>query len=176
MKIAVGSKNPAKIRAAQIVVDKLFPTAKIKVKGIEVLSGVSSQPKSDQEAITGAINRARNTMQKTKADFAIGMEGGVHKIGKHWFECGWIAVIDKNGNLGLGSSARYQVSKKIAKLIYGGQELGQIVDNLTGQKDVKDREGAMGVVTSGHLPRDIAYSHGIFFAFAPFISDRKFWD
>ena len=29
----------------------------------------------------------------------IGLEGGVNKIGDKWFECGWIAVIDKDVRL-----------------------------------------------------------------------------
>ena len=110
MLIAVGSKNPAKIKAAKIVVKKLFPGAK--VLAVDAPSKVSSQPKSDEEAIKGATNRAKYAKIQTNADYAIGMEGGVHKIGKKWFECGWIAIIDKNGKWGIGSSGRYEVSKK----------------------------------------------------------------
>ena len=176
MKIVVGSTNPAKIKAAQIVINKLFPEHKVKLKGVEVESGVDSQPKSDQEAMDGAINRAKAALQKTNADFAIGMEGGIHKIGKHWFECGWIAVVDKNGNLGLGSSGRWKVSKKIANELLAGRELAEVIEILTGDTGANLREGIMGKITNGHLPRDLAYSHGIIFAFAPFISDSRYWD
>jgi non-canonical (house-cleaning) NTP pyrophosphatase len=34
----------------------------------------------------------------------------------------------------------------------------------------------MGEITNGHLTRDIAYSHGVWFAFAPFISPRQYWE
>jgi len=99
MKIAVGSENPAKLEAAKIVVKKLF--SKAKVLAVKVNSGVDAQPKSDKETILGAINRAKIALKRAKADFGIGMEGGIHKIGKSWFECGWIAVVDKNGKIGL---------------------------------------------------------------------------
>jgi len=174
MLIAVGSKNPAKIKAAKIVVKKLFPGAK--VLAVDAPSKVSSQPKSDEEAIKGATNRAKYAKIQTNADYAIGMEGGVHKIGKKWFECGWIAIIDKNGKWGIGSSGRYEVSKKLAEKIYSGKELGEVIDEITGRENVRNFEGAMGLITNGHLPRSKAYSHGILFAFAPFISDKKFWD
>ena len=63
MKIAVGSKNSAKLKAARTVVNKIFPRDKIKVIAVEVDSGVSKQPKSDDEAIKGAINRAKKPLK-----------------------------------------------------------------------------------------------------------------
>lgn len=174
MKIAVGSTNPAKLKAARLTVKKLFPKAKI--ISVDVNSGVNAQPKSDEESIKGAINRAKNALKKTNSDFAIGMEGGMHKIGKNYFESGWIAVVDKNGRVGLGSSARWQVSKKISTPLLKGKELAEVINKLTSREDVHIKEGVMGLITNGHLPRHISYSHGILFAFAPFISDPVFWD
>lgn len=173
MLIAVGSTNPAKIKAAKLVVKKIFPKAK--VEAVDVSSGVSSQPKTDEESIKGAINRAKKALKNTNADYGIGMEGGLNKIGKNHFESGWIAVVDKKGNIGLGSSARWQVSGKISKALLEGKELAEVVNTMTGREDVHTKEGIMGLITSGHLPRHIAYTHGIIFAFAPFLSDKKYW-
>ncbi|MCR4324097.1 MAG: inosine/xanthosine triphosphatase [Candidatus Curtissbacteria bacterium] len=174
MIIAVGSKNPTKIKAVKVVVNKLFPGAK--VESVDVKSGVSDQPKTDEETMKGAITRAKNAQKATNADFGIGLEGGMHKIGKDWFECGWIAIVDKNGKIGIGSSSRWQVSKKISKPLLKGQELADVVNELTGRDDVHVKEGIMGLITKNHLPRYKAYSHGIIFAFAPFISNPIFWD
>lgn len=174
MKIVVGSLNKAKIRAAQLAVDKVFPGEK--VTAIEVPSGVSNQPKTEKETMKGALNRAKNALKKTKADIAIGMEGGFSKIGKKWFECGWIAVVDKEGKIGLGSSARYELSSKIINELLIGKELKDVMNRLTKRNDIHYTQGAMGVLTDGHLQRDEAYMHGILFAFAPFLSDSKFWD
>lgn len=175
MLIAVGSKNPAKLRAARMAVSKIFSGAR--VVGVEVESGISVQPMSDEEAIKGAINRAKSAIRKVRgATYGIGMEGGIQKIGRRWFDCGWIAVVDKNGKVGLGSSGRFQVADRIMKRVLKGEELGISFDQLTGVKNTKHKEGAMGIITNGKLPRATAYSHGILFAFAPFISDKKFWD
>lgn len=173
MKIAVGSTNKAKLEAAKLAILKIFPKAK--VVGVSVVSGVSDQPKSDKESIEGAVNRARSAQKKTKADFGIGMEGGIQKIGSNWFESGWIAVVDKNGNLGLGSSARFEMSAKLTKELLSGKELRDVMNQMTNRIDVHETDGAMGVLTAGHLKRAEAYSHGIIFAFAPFLSDEKFW-
>jgi len=174
MKIVVGSENPSKLRAAQMVINKLFPGEKVET--MKASSGVSEQPKTDEEALTGAINRAKFVHDQSQADYSIGMEGGLQKIGERWFECGWVAIVNKDGELGLGSSARFQASGKLIKEILAGKEMGVVIDEITGEKDIKEREGAMGVVSAGHLPRDLCYSHGVWFAFGPFISDRQFWD
>lgn len=174
MNIAVGSINPSKLKAAKIVIKKIFPKAQI--IALDVKSQVDNQPKSDDESIRGAVNRAKAALKKSGADFAIGMEGGMHKIGKDWFESGWIAVVDKKGRVGLGSSARWQVSQKISTPLLKGKELAEVINELTNRGDVHIKEGVMGLITNGHLPRYISYSHGILFAFAPFISDPKFWD
>lgn len=174
MKIVIGSTNPAKLKAAKIAVKKIFPKAK--VQGIKVDSGVDNQPKSDEETIAGAINRAKKALRKSKADFGIGMEGGFNKIGKRHFECGWVAVVDKNGKIGLGSSARFELSKKIIDQISHRKELANVINEFTGRGDAHEKEGMMGLITNKRLPRATAYSHGVIFAFAPFISDPKYWD
>jgi len=93
----------------------------------QVASGVSAQPMSDEESIEGATNRAKASLAATpSADFGVGMEGGIHKLGDKWYECGWIAVIDKKGTIGIGSSARFELSGKIMKEILAGKELATV--------------------------------------------------
>jgi inosine/xanthosine triphosphatase len=174
VKIVVGSTNQAKLKAAQIAVGKLFP--EVEVKSVKVDSGVGDQPTSDKEAIEGAVNRAKKAQEKANADFGIGMEGGFNKVGKHYFECGWVAVVDKRNKIGLGSSARFELSRKIIKQLCLRKELADVINNFTGRRNANEKEGMMGLVTNKHLPRATAYSHGVLFAFAPFISDPKFWD
>lgn len=177
MLIAVGSKNPAKINAAKIAFKKVFPKEKLKIVGVNAESKVSDQPMSDRESVRGAINRAKAALRAVKkADFGVGMEGGVHKIGKNWFESGWIAIINKESRLGLGTSARWQMSSKIMSRLNSKNELAHIFEEIAGVKNAKDVGGVMSLVTKKHLPRDIAYSHGVIFALAPFFSDQEFWD
>jgi inosine/xanthosine triphosphatase len=177
MIIAVGSTSPAKISAAKIGFGKVFPNVKITVRGVNARSGISAQPMSDKESIRGALNRAKAALKLVKnADYAVGMEGGAHRVGKNWFESGWIAVIDKEGKIGLGTSARWQMSGKVMSKLNGKNELADVFQELAQVEDAKDIGGVMGLVTKNNLPRDIAYSHGVIFALAPFFSDPEFWD
>jgi inosine/xanthosine triphosphatase len=60
-------------------------------------------------------------------------------------------------------------------MIYGGQELGDVIDIIMEDTNLKSSLGAMGLVTNGLVPRDAAYIHGILFAFGPFVSPQKLW-
>ena len=177
MLIAVGSTNPAKISAAKIGFGKVFQREKIKVIGIDVKSGISHQPMSDRESVKGAINRAKAALKSVKgANYGVGMEGGLHKIGKNWFESGLIAVIDKNGKVSLASSSRWQVSNKVINKLNNKNELSHIYEQIAKVENAKDVGGVMSLVTAGLVPRDVAYSHGVIFALAPFFSNPDFWD
>lgn len=169
MKIVLGSGNPAKLQSAQYVVDRLF--SGVKVEAIIVPTGVSAQPMSDEETIEGAIFRARHAREQTDADYGIGMEGGMNQVGERWFECGWIAVVDRAGNVGLGSSGRFEVPAAIIEQIRAGKELGDVMIACTSIPDINKSSGAMGLLTNGHVTRADAYAHGLFFAFGPFVSD-----
>lgn len=201
LKIIVGSTNAAKIKACEMVVNQLFPLrahqpekgknstndgsgaaaaegkeAKHTFVGVSVASGVSNQPKSAVETMTGAKNRASAAAQAhADADFAIGLEGGLEKVGDDWFECGWIAVLSRDGRTGIGTSARFLVSPSMVNQLLAGREMADVVDEISGLSDVRSSQGMMGMITNGHLPRDTCYAHGLIFAFGPFLSDKKWW-
>lgn len=53
--VAVGSTNPVKIEASKLAFEAVWPKRVFEVEGVSVSSGVSDQPMSDQESITGAF-------------------------------------------------------------------------------------------------------------------------
>ena len=189
MRFAVGTTNKAKVACVVSTAEAIFSGTTIQVDAFEVASGVSSQPMSAAECQKGALQRATEALEKSvvgkggevcpAADFGVGLEGGVEKIGDRWFECGWMCVIERStGRVGWGSSARFEMSQKIMhKIVNEGKELAEVMDELTGESDVRSNLGAMGILTAGHLGRAEAYRHGLLFAFAPFLSDREtYWD
>lgn len=174
MIVAVGSKNPTKLEATRLAFEKVFPNERFEFLSMEVVTGVSNQPLSDNEAIKGAINRAKNVLKKTKAKYGVGLEGGLQKIGKNWFECGWIAIIDKEGQIGLGSSARLLVPKKGMDLIKKGIELGEVSDILFGTKNSKHQIGYFGLMTKGNITRAKGYGDGVIMALVRFLNPNLF--
>jgi len=92
MKISVGSKNPVKIAAVENVARKVWPNCE--VTGVNVDSGVNVQPRSDDEAIEGAINRAKLALKQTGADFGAGIEARTDENKHGMFTGAWAAIVD----------------------------------------------------------------------------------
>ncbi len=61
MKIFVGSLNPVKINAVTLAASESWPN--VEVYGLDVPSGISDQPMSDEETRKGAVARARAALR-----------------------------------------------------------------------------------------------------------------
>lgn len=173
-KVAVGSKNPRKLESVELAFKEVWPEEKWEIVGIDSQSGVSNQPMSDEESITGARNRARHAIKEAKSDFGVGLEGGLQKIGPHHFQCGWMVVIDKNGKEGIGSSIKMNTPRRAMELIEKGMELGEVSDVLFGKVNSKRAEGYFGLMTKNAITRMKGYKDGVIVALTRFINPHLF--
>ena len=148
--VAVGSTNPAKVKAVQ----EMFPS----VQGMKVASGVSDQPMSDEETRTGALRRAQVCVEQG-ASIGIGLEGGVMESDVGMLSVNWGALVDEHGREVVASGARYPLPEEIAADIRSGKELGDVIDAYTARKDVRKKEGAVGIFTNGMMTRSELYIH-----------------
>lgn len=172
MKIGVGSTNPVKIEATA----EGFELAGVdtEIVEIDVYSGVSEQPTSDEEAINGAKNRAEGVKNGGNFDFSVGLEGSVSDTEFGMFLTGWSYLIDKNHNEYIGGGGRLELPKSIADRIREGEELGPIMDEITDQEDVKKGPGAIGIFTDGIITRKGAYRDALIFALAKFLNPEYY--
>ncbi len=167
MLFAVGSTNPVKVNAVRKVVKRIWQNAR--VISLDVSSGVSAQPLGEEETVRGAINRAKKVMEKTKADFGIGLEGGITKLKDRHYNMPWCAVIDKKGKVGLGCAGAMEIPEYIIKEILTGKELGEVMDKETGINNTKQKMGAIGILTGGLIDRQGAYEIMVIYALSKFI-------
>lgn len=170
MKIAIGSKNPAKVNPTKKVLISSFPGAEI--IDVDVYSNVSDMPLSDDEMIQGAINRAKNALKKTDADMAIGLEGGAYDSEYGMFLAGWVAIIDKNGKFGLGSGPRMLLPNDIKNALIEGNELGPYLEeNYPEVGPIRKKNGAFGLFSKNLVTRPENFDIAVRCALAPFVSD-----
>jgi len=167
--VAVGSKNPVKVTAAQRAFEQLFPDATITMMSVDVASGISAQPMSDEESIRGASNRARKAQKETSTDFGVGIEGGLQKIGEYWFDTSWTVVCDAQGKEGVGASGKIMVPIKIMQHIHNGLELGHACDRVFNTSNVKQKEGFVGLMTNNVLNRTTSSSQSVIAALAAYM-------
>lgn len=166
--IAVGSTNPAKIKAVRAAVARVWPRAA--VDGVDVPSSVSAMPTSDEECLRGARNRARAALQAAGADLGVGLEGGVGQTPAGLMLVGWVVIVDGAGAEGVSSTARLPLPAPIAERVLAGEELGPVMDELLGVEKSNHRGGAIGALTAGLVPRADAFAMAVLYALSPFVA------
>ena len=179
--IALGSDRAAKIMAvrasiARIAeVDSAWRNANIVARPVQ--TDAPAMPLNDWELMSGARQRAlavRDILlsQKLGADLYVGLEGGFHSISVdgewHTFLRGWAFVTD--GNRGsFRMSPSIGVPDFIVKDVVGGKrELGIVIDEVAGIRDVRSKQGAWGVLSRDLLTRAMSFEAALIAAFAPF--------
>ena len=169
IKIIVASKNPVKINATLKAFKKMFPRNKLLMEGVSVSSGVSDQPKSDEESLTGSHNRASNAKkQYPDADYWIGLEAAVGLINDKMSSFSWVVVISKDGKIGRGRTATYILPDKVADLINQGKELGEANDIIFDKHNSKQNNGSVGILTHDVIDRTEIYWPAIALALIPY--------
>ncbi|SFD61786.1 inosine/xanthosine triphosphatase [Lentibacillus persicus] len=153
MRIVIGSGNPAKIAAVKAVFTK------DEVSPADVPSLVRSQPFSDQETREGAINRAAGSLKTVPADLSIGLEGGVMYVGEDLYLCNWGSLITRENTRFTAAGARVLLPKEIEQELLKGVELGDIMDGYAKRKNVRKKEGAIGIFTNDRISRQDMFTH-----------------
>lgn len=156
MKIAVGSANPVKIAAvAESLI--LYPhLAHAEVFGIETASGVADQPKTLEETVQGAMNRAKGAFKD--CDYAFGLESGLMAVPntKSGFMDVCVCAIFDGNEYHLGLSSAWEAPKQVMEhMLKDGLDMNQAAfkAGLTNNSKVGSAEGLVGILTKGRLTR-----------------------
>ncbi len=65
-------------------------------------------------------------------------------------------------------------AETVRRVERSGRELGEVMDEVAGEHDVRSRQGAWGVLSRGLLTRAEAYETALVAAFAPFYNARLY--
>ncbi|WP_426059030.1 inosine/xanthosine triphosphatase [Hymenobacter sp. B1770] len=172
--IAVASGNPVKIAAARAGFQLMFPLLRFQVVSVVVASDVSSQPLSDEETLTGALNRVNHAVSANPtADFWIGIEGGVQTLAAELGAFAWVVVRSRSG-LGKARSGTFFLPPVIADLVAQGMELGHADDLVFKQSNSKQAAGAIGLLTDNAVDRRQLYEQAVVLALVRFKNETLY--
>lgn len=149
--IAIGTKNKAKTAAVENVMKLYVKDAQF--IHLDVESGVSAQPMSNEETRRGAINRAVQARLASNAPFAFGLEGGVELVDGMLYCCNWGAVACADGTILSSGGAQFALPQEVAQKVLQGQELGPVMDDFIRKSNTRQYEGAIGIFTNGLVHR-----------------------
>ena len=150
-KTYVGTTNPVKIEAVKaVLIDS-------EVIGLKVPSNVSSQPKSDQETIQGALNRAKAL---PRDGIRIGLEAGVQELDGIIYLINWGVLIDQDDNIYYAGGTRLPLPYNIGKRLFDEEiELADVINEYYNREDIKHQEGAVGILTGNCVKRVDIFIH-----------------
>ena len=175
MKVIISTENQAKVNAVKEVFLKVWDD--IEFIAEKFPSAVSEQPTSEKEGVEGALNRANNSKSKyPEADYFVGMEGFVDTNEYGMFLAGAVVVIDRDGNLGIGFSAKMQLPDVIKNKILNGEELGPVVKEMMADDENKIRsyDGTNGILSKGLYNRVDEFKDATKCALARFVSKELY--
>lgn len=183
--IALGSDRAAKIMAVRASVARVAEIdpdwAHANVVARRVETSAPAMPLTDWQLMEGARERAlavRDSLRnrRLEADIYVGLEGGFHSISIsgewHTFLRGWAYATDGERSA-FGAAPSISVPADIVKrVVQGRSELGNVIDEVTGGRDIKSKQGAWGVLSRDLVTRSLSFELALIAAFAPFYNPK----
>lgn len=174
VKIVVASENPVKLGAVSEGLS-IFLNEEFEMTGVSVESGVSDQPVSDADTLSGALNRLENARhQFPGSDYYVGIEGGVENSDSGLMAFAWI-VISNGEKIGKARTAGFFLPPEVAELVNRGMELGHADDVVFKQQNSKQQNGAVGLLTRDVITRKSLYLPAVQMAFIPFLNPELYY-
>ena len=157
MKISVGSQNKVKVEAVKEILRDYPHLATAEVISIGTQSGVADQPKSLDETMQGAMNRAKAAWDD--CDYSIGLESGLMHVPLSktgYMDVCVCAIYDgKEFHFGLSSAWEFPDKRIMNFILKEGLDMSQAINKagMTTNPKVGSEEGAVGILTKGRLDR-----------------------
>jgi inosine/xanthosine triphosphatase len=172
--VVISSHNPVKIEAALKGFQRMFPDSVFRAVPVAVSSDVSDQPLSDQETLTGALNRTNNAcVAIPEADFWIGIEGGVEMYDEELTAFAWVVIRSATG-VGKARSGTFFLPHVVAELVTQGMELGEADDIVFRKSNSKQQSGAIGLLTENVIDRQQLYEQAVVLALVRFKNEALY--
>ena len=160
MKIHVGSMNQVKIDAVKETIKDYDFLAGSEVYGFDVDSGVYKQPRSLEETLGGAKNRAIAAFRHLsyECDYGFGIESGLIEVPnvKQRYLNTCACVIFDGTLYSLGLSSCFEYPQEVMDLVLNdGLEINDAVHKLglTDNPKIGSAEGYISVLTNGRINR-----------------------
>ncbi len=155
IKINIGSTNRAKVEALQEILLEYPHLNNSIIQTLNVSSDIADQPKSLEETMQGAMNRAKNAFKDCRYSF--GIESGlmaVPKIKTGFMDVCVCAIFDGEEYY-FGLSSAWEVPQKVVEHINNGMNMtdASVKAGFSDNANLGAAEGLIGIMTKGRLTR-----------------------
>ena len=156
MQITVGYTNKIKVEAVQEILQDYPHLKDAIIFSVDVSTGIADQPKSLEETVQGAMNRAKNAFHD--CTYSFGIESGLMVVPdtKTGFMDVCVCAIFDGNEYHLGLSSAFEPPIEIVKyMINDGLNMTDATykAGLTKSRNLGSKEGLIGIMTKGKLTR-----------------------
>lgn len=174
LRVIVGSQNPVKVGCTREAFTQAFGIVGV-VEGVDALSNIPAQPRSEEETLLGAKNRVSHAKTLVPdADYWVGIEGGVDEDPQGMYAFAWIYVLHRSGKSSQSKTGTFYLPPKVVALIREGMELGHADDLVFQSQNSKQKGGSVGLLTQGIITREAYYQQAMVLALIPFLHESLY--
>jgi len=174
MIVAVGTKNPAKVKGVRLAFSRYFTN--VILHPVDSSPVARAQPLGLRQMSEGAVARAKFALSRAGGDFGVGVEAGIFKVWRLYFDHQQAAVVDGTGRVSLGHSAGYPLPHlAIDRMIEEGKELEEFAKELSGIDRIGDKGGLIHYLTKGKMSRASLTEQCVVMALIPWLN-RDIYD
>ncbi len=168
--VAVGSRNPSKIRGVKKAFEKTYKTY-VKILNYAVKTSLPPQPIGLSLTIRGAVERALAIKSKVSADFYVGLEAGLVPIPATitgYMDFQIAAIMDNENKVTLGFGPGFEFpSNAIEYVLRGGREIEEAMVKISEIENIGDKMGAIGFLTNNVITRENLSELAVIMALVP---------
>jgi inosine/xanthosine triphosphatase len=174
MIIQIASTRVPKVNGVKKAVHRLserfhHPFGTIYFESADIPSGVSDTPRSIDELMRGAQNRAEKIFRRSGdgATLGVGVEGGLFRAGGKIFLQSWTCAFD-GLNTYFGSSGAVEIPPALSDAVMEQEaDLGSVIDHFAVQTDIRSNQGTFGILTNNTVTREDSFETATLFALTP---------
>ncbi len=172
MEVAVGTRNVLKVKAVKDVFKVVF--GEVRVIMVDVKS--KKQPIGLEEIIQGAVSRARQAIDKTNAEYGVGIEAGIYDVPcvESYMDVQFCAIIDRRRRLTLGHSPGFMYPKEVVEKVMDGYEVEEIMEKISGIEKIGEKIGSIGYLSHNITNRLEVTRFAVLMALIPYISKELY--
>ena len=173
LKVAVGSNNKVKLDAVRNMFTQAFGL--VEVVSVEPPKDLEKQPMEEQVA-DGAIARARNAIETSRADFGVGVEAGLfhNKFLNKYLDIQYCAIVDASGKITVGHGPGFEYPPEVIRAVLGGKTVGDTMSKITGIEKIGHKIGSIGYLSDGMIDRTSLTELSILMALIPRIRNELY--
>ncbi len=172
MKVVICSENPVKVQAAKEAFGSFFEDLEFYTLSLNNHTTVLRQPMTREQTLESDVNRVEIAKNKQNADFYVSMEGGMGRDKYSSFLTWYVCVSNSKGEKSIAGGGRMPLPNSVYEELLDNHdlELGDIMDRISNEVNVKQKGGSTAIFTGDRIMRKDVFRREIIIALVPYTS------